>query len=262
MNTVLADLRCRTNELESIGANTPLHSAKIQNVYNILNPLKEIQFKPEFYDAMRKEGENKEETDEKYETLYDFVNISSLQELNSKAQEAYGAYEGSLNSLRYSINFLIKTIEGTLNSIKETEESRNTLVKKIQHCNTEITEISQQISTHRKLLDYKATEENKNDKSPIVDAMLMLSNKAKDVLCRLSEAETEIKKINVIKKEKHIALTANTQIVKEKLGKLEQEMAMFETAYSALRNIYAQCDSLIECYSKYSTSYQSFFEGG
>jgi len=244
---MLVDLKNRMQELNTINDTTPSHQAKFQSMYGMLNPLKTIPFKSEFFEVSKGVFDNLgKECDEKYETLYDFVNVNSFEELSVKSKEAYNSFIGSMESLEYSFNYLIHTIENIFEAIFKTNHQIDSEFKEIEKHKEYITKIAQSIF------------ETKQTKAKSVKGIAEFCRQAEDCYSSVSAQVKEYVKLSSIKKKNYGNLITNAPVVKEKLQKLEQDMDGFEGAYSKLKGIYTQCDSLGECYSKFGPSYGEF----
>ena len=201
--------------------------------------------------------------DEKYETLYDFVNITSLDELKNRAMEAYKAFQNTMEPLNYNFNFIITTIQKQFDLIADTDTQCQKLRAELEKAKAEIDNVCNAVAQMSKDHSNNSPSEYgakkiSDTKSGLIDQMVGQSYKAEELSNEFALKYKEYIKLLNAKKKHQISLTESAPLIREKLAELDTKMEEFEKAYNSLQAIYNQCDILSESYSKYSTSYTEF----
>ena len=234
----------------------------------VISPLKDIPFKEEFCKVIKEivETQGGKGDDEKYETLYDFVNITSLDELKNRAVEAYKAFQSTMEPLNYNFNFIITTIQKQFDLINDIDEQILKQKELLDKKEKEINEVSATVAQMGKEVDncdYSTPKHNgaikiNETKSGLIDKMVGQSLKAEELNAEFAAKYKEYIKLLNTKKKHQITLAESAPMIREKLSELDFKMEAFEKAYNNLQAIYSQCDILSESYSKYSASYTGF----
>lgn len=173
----------------------------------------------------------------------------------------------SYDSLKYSINYLISTIEKIFEGIFRVNQQIDVVTKDIKRNQAKYADVEKkandiymQISHVDNPFANDPSQESSNEKQQLAEKVSVLLQNAEEISHFITEYLQEYFKQLAKKKKHYSTLITSAPQVKEKLQVLEQGMSNFEASNTKLKEIYSQCDSLCECYTKFGSSYYEFLK--